>query len=132
VLAHGRVGVDVEELPPAGEDMIGVAEVVATPAELDELRALAEESRPAAFQRWWVRKEAVLKAEGTGFLTDPRAVHVGVTVVAPPSPWVVLDLGLLDGPGCPALAVATERPAPGRAPHRIFVSRRALGDLLPP
>ena len=107
-LARRRVGVDVEELPPAGEDLIRLAEVVATPVELDELRALDEALRPAAFQRWWVRKEAVLKAEGTGFLADPRAVHVGISRVAPPPPWVVHDLGLVPGQGRPALAVAIE------------------------
>ena len=126
-LAHGVVGVDVEELPPPQEDLLALAEVVATPGELDELRALDEAIRPAAFQRWWVRKEAVLKAQGTGFLADPRAVHVGITVVAPPAPWVVHDVGLVPGPGRPALAVATAGRAPGDRRH-VSVSRRPLGS----
>ena len=129
VLARRRVGVDVEELPPAGEDLIGLAEVVATSAELDELRGLDERIRPAAFQRWWVRKEAVLKAEGTGFLTDPRAVHVGITVVAPPAPWVVHDLGLLPGPGRPALAVAIEGTSRDDHRHTVVVFRPPMRSL---
>ncbi len=128
-LARRRVGVDVEELPPTGEDLIGLAEVVATPAELDELRYLDERIRPAAFQRWWVRKEAVLKAEGTGFLTDPRAVHVGITVAAQPAPWVVHALGLVPGPGRPALAVAIEGDAGDDKSHPVVVFRPPTSTL---
>ena len=127
-LSHGGVGVDVEELPPPREDLLALAEVVATPGELDELRDLDAAIRPAAFQRWWVRKEAVLKAQGTGFLADPRAVHVGVTVLAPPAPWVVYDMGLLPGPGRPALAVAAAARGTGDRRREVSVSRRPLGS----
>lgn len=93
-----RVGVDVEERPAPADDPVGLAEIVGTQQEVEELKRLAPAQRAAAFQRWWVRKEAVLKADGAGFLTDPRLVHVGVTESQPPEPWAVLDHGALRPP----------------------------------
>ena len=98
VMAGHRVGIDIEDPPPPGQDLVGLAEVVGTDREVDQLRTLPAGERTAAFQRWWVRKEAVLKADGAGFLTDPRLVHVGVTRVAAPTPWTVLDHGPLRRP----------------------------------
>ncbi|WP_114907067.1 4'-phosphopantetheinyl transferase family protein [Ornithinimicrobium murale] len=97
-LSGSRVGVDVEEPPPAGEDLLALAEVVGTRREVDQLRELPMTERAAAFQRWWVRKEAVLKADGAGFLTDPRQVHVGIVHSQPPEVWAVLDHGALRHP----------------------------------
>lgn len=117
-LSGDRVGIDVEEGPPPGVDPGGLAEVVGTPEEVRQLRALPPPERALAFQRWWVRKEAVLKADGAGFLSDPRLVHVGVTDPAPPSPWLVLDHGPLvtgaDEAGIPHTLLATAHRRPGR------------------
>lgn len=119
-LGWGRVGVDVEDPPPAGEDLVALARVVGTAAEVAELAAVRPGERAAAFQRWWVRKEAVLKGQGSGFLADPRQVHVGITAAVPPRPWVVRDLGALPPPSGPWLALALDHePASvhvGRAP----------------
>lgn len=116
-LGHGPVGADVETVPGRGKgdpDLLAMAEVVASPRELAELtaeRARGEQSLHQTFGRWWVRKEAVLKAQGTGFLADPRLVHVGtLDRPRPPAPYVVHDLGSLRAPGSPRLAVAVARP----------------------
>jgi 4'-phosphopantetheinyl transferase len=95
------LGVDVEAPPPPSEDLLGLAAVVGTPSEVATLAAADPTRRPRLFQRWWVAKEAVLKAAGTGFLDDPRAVEVGVGIVRPPQPWRVHELGdLVDGQFC--------------------------------
>lgn len=110
-ISSSRVGVDVEEAPPADEDLVALAEVVGTGREVDQLRRLPRAELTAAFQRWWVRKEAVLKADGAGFLSEPRLVHVGVTHVETPEPWNVLDHGPLrrpdDGVSTPHTLLAT-------------------------
>lgn len=41
------------------------------------MERLAVSDRQEAFRRYWVRKEAVLKAVGSGFLADPRHLIVG-------------------------------------------------------
>ena len=47
------------------------------PAELALFERIPEHRRTAAFFRLWTRKEAALKAIGTGFLTEPRSLFVG-------------------------------------------------------
>jgi 4'-phosphopantetheinyl transferase len=69
------VGVDVEGVDAAG-DHAGLAEDVLSPAEQDALAALPESARARAFLRYWVRKEAVLKATGDGLATSPPALTV--------------------------------------------------------
>lgn len=101
-LAGHRVGVDIETLPPVGEDLLSLAAVVGSPREVAQLASLAPGHRREAFARWWVRKEAVLKADGAGFLSDPTAVHVGVTEVSPPARWTVVDHGVIHSHGSTA------------------------------
>jgi 4'-phosphopantetheinyl transferase len=57
--------VDVEKLRPVGESARIVARYF-TPREQAEFLAHAEPERTAAFFRGWTRKEAFLKATGTG------------------------------------------------------------------
>ena len=114
VLAVGsmRLGVDVEDRLPWGTDLLAVASVVASPTELAELAAVPDAQRAMTFQRWWTRKEAVLKAMGVGFLRGPRACHVGAhDLPAPPPPWQVHDLGPVLRPDGAVLCLATEGPA---------------------
>lgn len=61
-----RVGVDVEALK-RGVDHEDIARRFFTPAESSALRSLPPARRPRAFFDFWVRKEAALKAWGTGF-----------------------------------------------------------------
>jgi 4'-phosphopantetheinyl transferase len=69
------IGVDVEPLPrhEVVDDLIGCLDEI----ERRELAALPERARPAAFARAWVRKEARLKALGTGLAVDPATIHAG-------------------------------------------------------
>lgn len=60
-----RIGVDVERVRTIAE-MEGVAKRVFSRRELDVLSALPPERQPAAFFAAWTRKEAFIKAVGTG------------------------------------------------------------------
>ena len=60
-----RIGVDIE-LARGDRSFTGIADRFFAKAESDALRALPPEDRPAAFYRAWTRKEAYLKAWGTG------------------------------------------------------------------
>lgn len=103
---HVPVGVDVESV--AAVSAAPVADVLLSPEELDAHRALATDpgADPAAgaarLARAWVRKEAALKALGTGLAADPTAWALrppehrlpGVDALAPGGVAVAdLDLG---------------------------------------
>ena len=60
-----EIGVDVEHIKPAFETE-GIAERFFSAREVQTLNALAEEEKPAAFFRCWTRKEAYIKAIGSG------------------------------------------------------------------
>ncbi len=65
-VADGReLGVDLERLRPVGEAERIVASFF-TAAEQAAFAAIADPDRPEAFLRGWTRKEAVLKAFGSG------------------------------------------------------------------
>jgi phosphopantetheinyl transferase len=93
---YESVGVDVEAVDPT----VHVAElgrVVMAPSEQAALRDLAPGDQTLAFFRRWVVKEAVLKALGTGFQTDPSdvLVHmVGQRVRVEVAPRVLDLLGI--------------------------------------
>lgn len=104
VSGRGAVGLDIEDRLPLGRD--GMAETVMTDLELAAYRAMAADRREKAFCRLWTRKEALLKAAGTGFLVDPRCVAVGFE----PGP---VRLGAIDGlPGGPWIVHDVEAPVP--------------------
>ena len=60
-----RIGVDLE-FAREGREFTEIADRFFSQAESAGLRALPPEARPAAFYRAWTRKEAYLKAWGTG------------------------------------------------------------------
>lgn len=78
------VGVDVEHL--AEVDRRGFERLVCSPAEAARLAALTGDEAAAERLRIWTLKEALLKAAGSGFLTDPRGVDAaeGERAVAMP------------------------------------------------
>jgi 4'-phosphopantetheinyl transferase len=95
-VADRPVGVDLE---PVSQDRLDVAAVALSPAERAQLDTVALAERPATLIRWWVRKEAVLKATGEGLRAELRALRVtppwDAPAVAGPSPIARLrDLGL--------------------------------------
>lgn len=71
----GRVGVDIEDTSTV-LDILGVARRVFSEDELAKWDLLEGVDRREAFFDWWTVKEAVLKAVGTGFLTEPSTFTV--------------------------------------------------------
>ncbi|WP_157043177.1 4'-phosphopantetheinyl transferase family protein [Rhodopseudomonas palustris] len=78
----GRIGVDIEAVV-AIPDQEQIAEIAFTTHEQSELRRYDLSSE--AFYRIWTCKEACLKAIGTGFHLDPRAVDIGIVDLAAPT-----------------------------------------------
>jgi 4'-phosphopantetheinyl transferase len=68
------VGVDIEN--GAAVNSEGIESVAMTPNERDQLRNVSPSLRIEFQTRLWVRKEAVLKALGTGLAMDPSKVDV--------------------------------------------------------
>jgi 4'-phosphopantetheinyl transferase len=66
-LCHGTsVGIDIEQINPE-MDYLPVAQDSLTPAEFSHLLAIADPAkRRRTFYRFWVRKEAIAKADGRG------------------------------------------------------------------
>jgi 4'-phosphopantetheinyl transferase len=75
-----EVGIDVEEIREL-DDLERIAARVLHPTELAAYRGLSTEERLPAFFRAWTRKEAALKALGTGFAREPSTLVVGL------EPW---------------------------------------------
>lgn len=75
--AGTEIGVDVEVLRPM-RDAIALAERNFTAAEQHALRAAPSGQRDLAFMRGWTRKEACLKAIGSGLSIPPDAVDAGL------------------------------------------------------
>ncbi|MFL0425865.1 4'-phosphopantetheinyl transferase family protein [Micrococcus luteus] len=83
------LGVDVERADAAAfADEDGLGGVGFSTAERARVRELPAPERPAARARLWTRKEALVKAAGTGFTGDPAAVDA-LTV---PADVVLVDL----------------------------------------
>lgn len=81
-----RVGVDVEQVQPSlGEQ--AMADSILSEAERSDLRSLPEQERLAGLFRYWVRKEAALKATGDGLAVSPALL----TVSAPDQPARLLQ-----------------------------------------
>ncbi|MER6911219.1 4'-phosphopantetheinyl transferase superfamily protein [Streptomyces sp. NPDC000594] len=107
-LATTAVGVDIERLPaPTTVDEISGQ---LHPGERDELDRLAGEDRLRAFARCWTRKEAFLKATGTGLNEDLSLTEVGAGPLPVPVPgWSIADV-----PADPGYAAAVAVALPGR------------------
>lgn len=72
-----ELGVDLEELAPM-PDAVALARLHYTAAEREALECLPPEGRDAGFLRLWTRKEACLKALGTGLSLAPSSFQVGL------------------------------------------------------
>ena len=75
VTRGARIGVDVEQVMP-DLDVAGIGALALTDREEGQLRELEPGRRPAAFIAMWTRKEAVLKALGTGLATPMRELEL--------------------------------------------------------
>jgi 4'-phosphopantetheinyl transferase len=88
VIAPFSVGVDVELDRPL-DDLQPLIDSYCSPGEVAALAALPSAQRRSGFLGVWTRKEAVLKAWGTGIGAIPLdALHVGIdTEAVPPLHW---------------------------------------------
>jgi 4'-phosphopantetheinyl transferase len=110
LLAFARdaeIGCDIEKKQPL-EDIRGMSRVALHPEEAEATGALHGRDAEDVFFRHWVRKEAALKAMGTGFSADPARFRVGLEDAE-------VRLRLVDaGGGSPAaFHLLCTRPAPG-------------------
>jgi 4'-phosphopantetheinyl transferase len=73
----GPIGVDIE-LRRSVRDAEALARANFTAEEFDAFMAVPHAARDEVFLRVWTRKEALLKALGTGLSMAPASVHVGI------------------------------------------------------
>jgi len=118
VTLGSRVGADLERIRPL-DDLAGLARACFSTGECDVLMRLDAEARTQAFFLAWTRKEAFLKALGTGFSLAPTEFDVSLLPgepaqllsvpagVSSPAVWSLIDLPMADGV---AGAVAVEAP----------------------
>lgn len=117
VLEH-EIGVDVEYVKPdfASE---GIAERFFSTREVEALNGVAEEEKPAAFFRCWTRKEAYIKAIGSG-LSHP--LDTFDVTLAPGEPAALLNVkgwSLFDLDVAPGYAAALAVAGTGHKLHRF-------------
>jgi 4'-phosphopantetheinyl transferase len=96
LLAVGRaahVGADVEEIVARG-NVRDLARSVCSAEEQQSLDDVDVAGLLPAFLTCWTRKEAVLKALGTGLVLEPRGVNVGIVTAR-----VRVDIGGEQGQG---------------------------------
>lgn len=87
--ASAPLGVDVEDVQRQTEE-IGIGRLVFSAREQQALERLpAGDDRRAAFFELWTRKEAVLKALGTGLTRSATEIDIGSTFGG--GPWVWSD-----------------------------------------
>ena len=77
ISAGREVGIDIERIRP-DIDIAGPAKMCFTERELAALAQIPRADRVAAFFSCWTRKEALLKAQGTGLMRPPDEVEVGL------------------------------------------------------
>lgn len=70
-----RVGTDVERIDPARASLL-VADTFMSAAESNHLRTCGEDARAHEFFRLWTRREALIKARGTGWFDESSTTAV--------------------------------------------------------
>jgi len=79
-----QVGIDLEQIRPRRFDLM--ARKYFTPAEYDLYGRRGTEEKSRAFYTLWTRKEALLKARGTGISLPLKGVETG-SPAEPPGRW---------------------------------------------
>jgi 4'-phosphopantetheinyl transferase len=74
---NNAIGIDIE-LMRRPSDIRQLAASVFSAPELREFGALADDALSLPFFSCWTRKEAYLKAIGTGLISEPRSITVGL------------------------------------------------------
>ena len=131
-----EVGVDLEPVR-ALPDAIGIAERFFHRDEKDSLHAAAEDKQSPLFFTYWTRKEALLKALGTGLSDQALAAFNSADLTSAPLVWRQLsasagpgkDWWLVDLAPRPGYAACLVLPEPRRL---VFQDIRYLSDLPTP
>lgn len=113
-----RLGVDLERWPPR-VSLDELAPAICAPGEADALRLLPPARRERALLQLWTRKEALLKAFGTGLAQSPAAFGAvaGEPVRLPSKPG---------GPPCRALDLALPADRQGALAASLDMRRHRL------
>ena len=74
VTVSGALGVDVERVKPL-DDLVDLARMNFTEAEMRAFENATSDKRLLVFYDYWTRKEAILKAMGTGLSVPAKAVE---------------------------------------------------------
>jgi 4'-phosphopantetheinyl transferase len=74
---QSAIGIDIEVVRQPS-DIRSLAASVFSAVELEAFDALADDALSVPFFTCWTRKEAYLKAIGTGLMSEPRTVTVGL------------------------------------------------------
>ena len=109
-----EVGVDIE-IERDLDDLVGMARQIMSPSEFQRFQSTEAHRAGEAFFGLWTQKEALLKATGTGFSTDPRDITLGLrnpsaVITFRGMTWSVASLEALL-PLRAAVAVSGELPA---------------------
>ncbi|MEU2392647.1 beta-ketoacyl synthase N-terminal-like domain-containing protein [Streptomyces sp. NPDC007369] len=121
-------GIDIEEIAVPAESTLATAFGPAERALLTACRAGSEEAPELWFTRFWAAKEAVAKAEGTGFAGRPR--DIAVTAADPDRLTVRVYR-----PGAPQPPGPRDAPDAPQVPVRVYrvdCARVANPPGLPP
>lgn len=78
---YTEIGVDIE-VPRDMSDLVGLAGANFTPGEQAALQAEPDTLRLQAFLRCWTRKEACIKAIGSGLSVEPACFEAGIEAAA--------------------------------------------------
>ena len=79
-VTRGReIGVDIE-IERNLEDLEGMARQIMSPSEFQRFQSTEADRAREAFFGLWTQKEALVKAAGTGFSTDPREINLGLLI----------------------------------------------------
>ncbi len=89
ICADAPIGVDIE-IPRDMDDLASLAQRNFTPAEFAALQRLAPAQQLQAFLRCWTRKEACLKALGSGLSIEPDVFEAGIEA-APRSTAIAVE-----------------------------------------
>ena len=77
VTRNREVGIDIE-IERNLDDLVEMARQIMSPSEFRHFQTTDVHFAGEAFLSLWTRKEALLKAMGTGFSTDPRDIDLGL------------------------------------------------------
>jgi 4'-phosphopantetheinyl transferase len=125
----GRVGVDIEELPVATDEKLRLVALSSTE------RAASPEIDTAAFVRYWVSKEAVVKATGDGWFTELNSFSVSAPLQPArllswpadstlPDRLMLRDLGTASGYAASVAVIAGPHPVLEQDGAEVLVSHR--------